>query len=267
MKTKAIKLTCLAGALLAASISSQVATAGVSANAAATSNYVWRGLTQSANLSSVSGGLDYEGPFGISVGTWVADTAFGSQELDVYGGWSTSFGPVGFSVGAVYYAYPQYHSGGDNPATANDERTVNWLEVNVGASVTAGPVDISAQVNISQDVFGTGEQGVYVEVGAETAMPAFKDTTLGVHVGNYAFGVDDADSKAAGFDATKETGSGYDNYTDISVSLAHDAWTFAISDTTLESKKYTADNTDSDFTLDDRAKFTVTYARDFTLLK
>jgi uncharacterized protein (TIGR02001 family) len=260
MKTKAIKMTCLAGALLAASISSQVATAGVSSNAGATSNYVWRGLTQTGNGSAVFGGLDYEAPFGLSVGTWVSNSAFGSQELDIYGGWSTEFGPVGFSVGAVYYIYPQFNDE-DDPATADDENDANWAEVYVGASVSAGGVDISGQVNVSQDVFGTEEQGVYVEVGAEMPMPAFKDTTLAVHAGSYNFAVDASEERKAGFDDTKETSSGYDNYVDVSVSLSHDAWTFTLSDTTLES-----DNNDQ-FADDDRAKFTVTYAKDFTLLK
>ncbi len=265
MKTKAIKMTCLAGALLAASTVSQVATAGVSANAAATSNYVWRGLTQTDNGSAVSGGLDYEAPFGLYVGTWVSNTAFGSQELDIYGGWSTKFGPVGFDVGAIYYLYPQYNAS-DDPATTDDERDVNWIEGYVGASMTAGPVDISAQINLSTNVFGTEEKGVYVEAGAEMAMPGLKDTTLGVHVGSYTFDVDATDATKAGFNPAKETSSGYDDYIDISVSIAYDAWTFALSDTNLESDSKDADGND-EFYLDDRAKFTVTYARDFTLLK
>jgi uncharacterized protein (TIGR02001 family) len=262
MKTKAIKMTCLAGVLLAASAASQVATAGVSANAAATSNYVWRGLTQTGNAGAVSGGLDYEAPFGLYAGTWVSDTAFGSQELDIYGGWSTEFGPVGIDVGAIAYLYPQFH-GTDDPATEDDESTVNWVEAYVGASVAAGPVDISGQVNVTQDVFGTGESAVYIEAGAETPMPGLKDTTLAVHVGSYTFDVDETDASKATFDPSKETSSLYDDYIDVSVSLAYDAWTFTVSDTTLESDATKGIAFDDD----DRAKFFVTYARDWTLLK
>jgi len=261
MKNKILTTSCLAAALVVVS-ATQVATAGVTANAAATSNYVWRGLTQSGNASAVSGGLDYEAPMGFSVGTWVSDTAFGSQELDVYGGWGMKFGPVGFNVGAIAYIYPQYNAA-DDPATTDDERDVNWAEGSVGVSFSAGPVDLSGKVNFSPNVFGTEEKGVYIEFGAETAMPGFKDTTLAVHVGNYTFDVDATDASKATFNPAKETSSGYDDYTDVSVSISHDAWTFAISDTNLESdsKKGT------DFSLDDRAKFTVTYAKEFTLLK
>ncbi|MFV1993388.1 MAG: TorF family putative porin, partial [Acidiferrobacterales bacterium] len=92
MKNKAIKMACLAGALMTTGIASQIASAGVIANAAATSNYVWRGVTQTANGAAISGGVDYNAPFGIYVGTWVSNTAFGSQELDIYAGWAKDFG-------------------------------------------------------------------------------------------------------------------------------------------------------------------------------
>ncbi|MCG8099687.1 MAG: TorF family putative porin, partial [Candidatus Thiodiazotropha taylori] len=38
---------------------SSVAAAEISANIGVTSNYVWRGLTQSANSTAFSGGVDY----------------------------------------------------------------------------------------------------------------------------------------------------------------------------------------------------------------
>lgn len=259
MKNKVVKIACMASVLVAAS-ATQVATAGVSANAAATSNYVWRGLTQSANLGAISGGLDYESSVGVYAGTWVSDTAFDSQELDVYAGWSTQLGPIGLDVGAIAYIYPQFH-GTDDPATANDENDANWVEAYVGVSATVGGVDLSGQLNVSQDVFGTGEQGVYGEVGAEMAMPGFADTTVAAHVGSYTFAVDANDANDVNFNPADETGSGYDNYVDVSLSLAHKEWTFTVSDTTLES-----DN-NNEFDADDRAKFTVTYAKDFTLLK
>lgn len=243
MKNKLLKISCLAGVLLAAGVASQVATAGVSANAAATSNYVWRGVTQTGNGSAVSGGVDYEAPFGLYVGTWVSNTAWSgsqgtvSQELDVYGGWSTKFGPVGFDVGVIQYMYPQ----------AED---LDWIEVYVGASMTAGPVDISAQINASNDVFGTDENGFYIEFAAETEM---KGLTLAAHVGRYDFEFGDRDETLS----ASETYAGYDDYIDYSISVSKDAFTLAISGTTL----------DEVFIDDDDYKVTVTYAKDFTLLK
>ena len=40
-----------------------------SANAAASSNYIWRGLTQTENKAAVSGGIDYASDNGFYVGT------------------------------------------------------------------------------------------------------------------------------------------------------------------------------------------------------
>ncbi len=265
MKSKAIKMTCLAGALLVASTVSQIATAGVIANAAATSNYVWRGVTQTENSSAISGGVDYNAPFGLYVGTWVSNTAFGSQELDIYGGWAKDFGPVGIDVGAISYSYPQFH-GVDDPTTNNNEADTNWLEAYAGVGATVGPVDISGKLNFTQNVFGTKENAMYIEAAAGMALPGVKGATIGAHVGTYIFDVDASDAAKATFNDAKETSSGYDDYVDINVSLSYDAWSFVISDTTLEnSAKIKASGTN--FNLDDRIKLYVTYAKDFTLLK
>ena len=261
MKNKAIKMTCLAGVLLAVSAVSQVATAGLSANAAATSNYVWRGTTQTGNGAAVSGGVDYEAPFGIYAGTWASNTTLVgskgsvSQELDLYAGWAHEFGPVGFDVGVIRYGYPQ----------AED---IDWIEGYVGASFRAGPVDLSAQINVSNDVFGTDENGLYVEFSAETDI---KGLALAAHVGRYDFEFGDRDETLS----VGETYAAYDDYIDYSISVSKDAFTFALSGTTLSGDIDTANavtNTggamgDAAFVADDDYKVTVTYAKDFTLLK
>jgi len=265
MKNKAIKMACLAGALMTAGVTSQIASAGVIANAAATSNYVWRGVTQTANGAAISGGVDYNAPFGIYVGTWVSNTAFGSQELDIYAGWAKDFGPVGIDVGAISYSYPQFH-GVDNPATNNDEADTNWLEAYAGVGATVGPVDISGKLNFTQNVFGTKESAMYLEAAAEMALPGVKGATIGAHVGTYIFDVDASDAAKVGFNAARETSSGYDDYVDMNISLSYEEWSFVISDTTLENSARIKAS-DTNFNLDDRIKLYVTYAKDFTLLK
>ncbi|HEY0721869.1 MAG TPA: TorF family putative porin, partial [Gammaproteobacteria bacterium] len=72
----------VAASVLAAVMGSGAAMAGASANVGATSNYVWRGITQTADGAAVSGGLDYSHDIGLYVGTWTSNTAWGSAEVD-----------------------------------------------------------------------------------------------------------------------------------------------------------------------------------------
>lgn len=94
---------------------SAMAVEGLSANAAVTSNYLWRGLEQTNGAAAVSGGIDYEASSGFYLGTWVsnADWADGmTYELDFYGGFGGDINEsLSYDVGFIYYAYPDETSG------------------------------------------------------------------------------------------------------------------------------------------------------------
>ncbi len=79
--------------------------AEVSGNIGVTSNYFWRGQTQTADESAVSGGLDYAGE-GYYAGVWASNVA-GGEEFDFYIGTEIN----GFDVGYISYMYPT--GGGD----------------------------------------------------------------------------------------------------------------------------------------------------------
>src|SRR5262249_26263108 len=89
---------------------------GLTANAAVTTNYVFRGISQSAKRPAVQGGLDYAVPdTGLAVGTWVSSVNFGDDtpiEWDVYGNYSFPLGPLTASVGGIGYIYPYSGNGG-----------------------------------------------------------------------------------------------------------------------------------------------------------
>ena len=105
--------------LLLLTIVSLPSFAGVSANVGITSDYIWRGMTQSDGLS-VSGGFDYESDGGFYAGVWGANinwgyatdddgvlTDYGSgNEFDVYFGYATEVGGVGVDLGYVSFQYP-----------------------------------------------------------------------------------------------------------------------------------------------------------------
>ena len=51
--------------------------AAVSANVAFASDYVWRGMTQTAEEPAISGGFDIAGESGLYFGTWASNVEFG----------------------------------------------------------------------------------------------------------------------------------------------------------------------------------------------
>ena len=88
--------------------------AEVSGNIGVTSNYFWRGQTQTLDSAAVSGGLDYAGE-GYYAGVWASNTRFkddaevesNGEEFDFYIGTEIN----GFDVGYISYMYPT--GGGD----------------------------------------------------------------------------------------------------------------------------------------------------------
>jgi len=161
MKTvnKKLLAVAVAGVLGMGSVSAMAAD-GVTANVGFTSDYAWRGVTQSANDPAVQGGFDYA-KGAASVGIWGSSINWGpGAEMDFYG--SYSFGPV--NVGAIYYYYPS--AGG------------SFYEVNVGGDV--GPVSLMA--SYTPDNAGSGVSATYVE--ASYSLEMTKGVNLDLHVGN-----------------------------------------------------------------------------------
>ncbi len=106
MKLKRLAIAC--GAVLAGAASLGQA-AGFSANIGATSNYLWRGITQTSDGAAISGGLDWSHDSGFYLGTWASNIDWGvgnGAEVDFYGGFGNSIGDFGYDVGVIYYYYP-----------------------------------------------------------------------------------------------------------------------------------------------------------------
>ena len=87
----------------------------LSANIALSSDYMYRGQSQTGNLPSISGGLDYE--YGsLYAGIWASNVDFGNnvtQEVDLYTGYIGSLGKVSYDAGILYYLYPGQPDGSD----------------------------------------------------------------------------------------------------------------------------------------------------------
>ena len=80
MKKTLISLS-LTSLIAATSLLSVQASAveGLSANVAATSNYLWRGVSQTGNAAAISGGIDYAADSGFYAGTWASNIDFGDD--------------------------------------------------------------------------------------------------------------------------------------------------------------------------------------------
>ena len=156
---KFIGAAMLVGAAMAGTSGVANADPTVTANVAFTTDYVWRGLSQSDNDFAVQGGADFsDGIF--YAGTWASNVDFGTgganAELDLYGGIKPTTGPVSWDFGVIGYFYPgSTDAGGD----------LDYYELKGAASLPVyGPLSVTGTVYWTDD-FGTfDENGLYGEV-------------------------------------------------------------------------------------------------------
>jgi uncharacterized protein (TIGR02001 family) len=180
---KMMKKTLLATALLASLGSVAQAEWTPSANVALTTDYVWRGVSQSDEDPAIQGGFDIGHSSGFAAGVWASNVDFDDAseddadlELDIYASFSSEVNDkFGWDVGVIDYVYP------------GTSDSLDWVEV--WAGVHWGP--ISGSINYSNDVFNSDETGIYYTVSAEHSL----DMGIGFHgsVGYYDF-----DSKVTG---------------------------------------------------------------------
>lgn len=103
-------------------------------NVGVVSDYMFRGLDQSANGAAVQGGVDYGFDNGIYTGLWVTNAALaGGNEADVYAGYGMTLGAFKLDFGAIYYLFSEDTEQGTAPNTDYAE---------IYASGTVGPATI-----------------------------------------------------------------------------------------------------------------------------
>ncbi|MFZ9314685.1 MAG: TorF family putative porin, partial [Burkholderiaceae bacterium] len=107
-------------AALTLPMTSQAAESGleISGNFGLTSNYKFRGISQTDNKPAAQGGFDLAHSSGLYIGTWTsnvsdwANAAGNGQEIDLYAGYSTELPlGLGIDVGALKYYYPNNQAG------------------------------------------------------------------------------------------------------------------------------------------------------------
>jgi uncharacterized protein (TIGR02001 family) len=238
MKTRRFAIAGAASALLATSLGSMDAALAdsphsVSANISGTTNYMFRGISQTGNSPAVQGGFDYEyTPYGLYAGVWgsnVKSAGFGgaSMELDIYAGWKPTWEKLSFDLGYLRYQYP-----------TTDYTDNNTNEYHLGVSYDFTYLVPSFTANYSDDWYGTGSSWYY-DLSVDVPLPY--DVTLSGHYG------------WSQFDST------LDNYQDWKVAVSRDFYGFgfelAYVDTSSIDKSVNCGNVT--FKCDGTAVFTV----------
>ena len=166
----------------------------VTYNMGVTSDYVFRGISQSRNSPAVSGGVDYShSPTGLYLGAWTstikwiqdADTVNTTNatrsntpyELDLYGGIKGDIGGgLSYDAGAIYYYYPSHKLG-----KAADANTFE-----VYGKVAYGPVYFKVNYALT-DAFWTSDKAgsYYLDLGAD--YPVMEGLVANLHYGSFSF--------------------------------------------------------------------------------
>ncbi|WP_304814807.1 TorF family putative porin [Falsiroseomonas sp.] len=134
---------------------------------AVTSDYVFRGLSQTRNRPAAQLTLDVEHTSGLYVGAFLSNVAFAGtnarQELDLNAGYRMEVAGVKLDLGATYYAYPGY----DAPTGGYE---LNFYEFALRASYEVAPVKFVGLAAISPNFTGESGLGVYLEGGFDMAL-------------------------------------------------------------------------------------------------
>jgi uncharacterized protein (TIGR02001 family) len=162
--------------LMAAGVT--VAQAQVTGNLGLTSDYRFRGVSQTQNAPAVQGGIDYAHSSGFYVGNW--NSSVSSQmytngsgvESDLYAGFKSKFLGFDVDVGSMNYFYPRATNGTSTNFDTNE------LYVAVGK----GPVTAKVSNSLS-NYFGTADSKNSQYYQIDVAQPITGKLSAVVHVG------------------------------------------------------------------------------------
>lgn len=200
MKTAALTLfaaAAFAAPVIAPAIAPAIAQE-VSYNAAVTSNYIWRGTTQTNDNAAFQAGADIDFGNNFYAGAWASNVDYGDDttyELNLYAGYGFDAAGLSYDIGYLAYTYD-----------GNNELNI----AEVYGSVSANGLGFSAAYQIDND--GTQNLNhVYYNLGYETDMGAY---TIGVAAGLYD--LDEAEEQQ-----------------DYALTISRDAFTLSLTDTDL----------------------------------
>ena len=156
-----------------------------SMNIGGTSDYVFRGISQTLEDPAAQGGVDATcGMF--YAGVWASTVDFGKGpgsadiEVDLYAGIKPTWGPVTFDLGVIYYSYPNAKDPGAE---------LDYVELKMGASTTIQKFSFGGTVFYSPEYTGKTGKAWILEGTAGYELAAFHGITptIGGAVGTVLF--------------------------------------------------------------------------------
>lgn len=148
-----------------------------STNVALSTNYIYRGITQTDDGPAFSGGFDYAVDI-FYIGTWASNVEWDgtSLEIDYYAGLTPSAGAFDFDIGILYYAYP------DSP----DMPEQDFYEFYGGVSTTLyEDIEVGLKFSYSPDFYGETGEAYYPEFNVGFSF--LEDWSLSAHIGQQLF--------------------------------------------------------------------------------
>jgi uncharacterized protein (TIGR02001 family) len=153
-----------------------------------TTDYVFRGVSNSDQGPAIQGSFDYAHPVGFYAGVWASNSAFndnggggaGGIEVDYYAGFANAIGNFGYDIAALYYTFPNdshdWYVGMDGGTL-----DPSYFESHLGLTYTWEPATIGGNWNWSPDFFGEDGDGNALWFTLDFALP--KNFSIGGEYG------------------------------------------------------------------------------------
>jgi uncharacterized protein (TIGR02001 family) len=166
---------------------------GFSATVTFTTDYVWRGLTQTDEGVAFQASVDWEHDSGLYAGVWGSNVEFDDStqaEIDVYGGYAGELAGFSYDVGFTVYTYPG----------SKDDDDLDFGEIGGSVGYDFGLANLSTGLYLDPE-FMRGDNSadgtwVYWTGGAGIPIPhemrGVSGIALSVNTGYYRFD-DDVD--------------------------------------------------------------------------
>ena len=199
-------LTAMMAAALAGLSTAALAT-GYSGTVGITTDYVFRGISQSKGEPAIQGSVDFKHDNGFYFGIWGSNVDFNDgdeaqAEFDIYTGFGGKFANPSWSwdLNLLYYAYPG----------ADSSLDYDFVELTPMLAYDFGVATLNGKLHYSPDFFGTGfDDGFYYELNL--GIPLQNNFALGFHVGQQHLDETSIGAATVGLE---------DSYTDYGVSLS-----------------------------------------------
>jgi uncharacterized protein (TIGR02001 family) len=184
-----LAIAALAAALVPG-LASGMPASNISGNVALTSDYLFRGLTQSWGWPAIQGGADYANPNGFAAGFWgssISERSYpgGAMELDLYACYGQAIGSDwSWRAGIYGYVYPGANLGqaglaSRSPNTVEANVAVGWRQFTLKYSrALTDYFGVDTEQGYRGDSRGTG----YLQLDA--AFPLADAWSLALHAGH-----------------------------------------------------------------------------------